>query len=195
MQTTQVESNLDNLTMSFRSILQSNDPQMQKWLAMETKLKGITPDKVEDLVDKVEKGFDLNDLLKGEQTGIKPKLDAMLFVNSLFETFNICDYKKLMVKEKLFGSKEIAGEYFDKAKLIGETYTDLTSICYSWFMINKLTGENEEIAQKVNLLSFNMQYQMKQIDCLKKCMKNYTQNCNEKCTGVTKLSTPPPLLK
>lgn len=178
-----------------RSLIQSNEPLMQKWLVVEAKLKGITPDKVEDLIDKVNAGFELNDLLKGEQTGIKPKLDAMLFVNSLFETFNIYDYKTLMENKKLFGSTEVAGDYFGKAKLIGETYTDLASICYSWFMIDKLTTDNDAFAQKVNILSFNMEYQMKQIDCLKKCMTNYAAFCNEKCTGVTRWSTPPPLLK
>jgi hypothetical protein len=53
---------------------------------------------------------------------------------------------------------------------------------------------NEELAKKVAIFSAGMEQRMKEIDCLEKCIKKYTDRCLEGCTGKTKWSTPPPPL-
>jgi len=178
-----------------RKVLGSSNPELQKWLTIESNAKGIDLDKLQDVIDRVNLGGDLSDLLNDDKEHTSKNLDVLLFANSLIETMHLNKYEAIIKTSKPFGALDMPGEYFDQAKMIGETYADLSSICYSWFMIRKLSNDNDAFALNINSLSYRMQYEMKEIDCLKKCKANYTTGCIEHCTGVTRFGSPPPLLR
>lgn len=176
-----------------QDVLASNSPAFQKWLLMECKLRKISPDKMQDLVDQIKAGKSAYDVYRAEEKGQGSTLNTLLMVNGIFESFNIGDYKDLQEAEKFFGAdKVIIGDYMSKAKLIGETYTDLAAISWSWFEINRLTATDAEMAEQVSSLSNKMQYKMEQLKCLESCLKKYEEACARACVGATRFHTPPP---
>ena len=177
------------------NLWKSPNPAIQKWLARELKAVDLRIDEVQDVVDRVSLSGDLAELLSSDKELAGKNLKILMFLNGILETSHISSYDNLIKEiEKPFGEKLMPGEYFEQAKMIGETYSDIAAMCFSWYHIRKLNADNEEIAQKVGLLSAGMEQRMKEIDCLKDCMKKYTDRCLENCTGKTKWSTPPPPL-
>jgi len=90
--------------------------------------------------------------------------------------------------------KTMPGDWFTQAKVIGEVYSDLVVQCVSWSSINRLTEDSESMTQKVNLLIYKQEQTMKQIECLEDCIGGPDGKCMNKCTGKSKLHTPPPFL-
>jgi len=172
------------------NLMNSSNPEIQKWLAREMKAVDVKADRIQDVIDRVSLGGDLAEILASDKEKAGSNLKVLLFLNGVLETSHLSQYETLM-KETLGA---MPGEYFEQAKMIGETYADLAAICYSWFSIRKLNADNNEMANKVNILSIGVEQRMKEIDCLERCMKKYTDRCLENCTGKTKWSTPPPPL-
>ena len=172
------------------NLWKSSNPEIQKWLAKQLAAADLKAERVEDIVDFVSQGGDLAELLTADKEKAGYNLDVLLFINGVLESSGVAGYDKFM--ENALGN--MPGDYFEQAKMIGETYADLSAICYSWFSIRKLTASNEEIAQKVKIISAGMEQRMEEIECLKKCLQKNTTRCLENCTGKTKWSTPPPPL-
>lgn len=172
------------------NLMHSSNPAIQKWLANQLKMADIRMDKLQDVIDRVSLGGDLAEIIGSDPEKAGYNLKILSFLNGVLETSHITAYETFM--KKYLGA--MPGEYFEQAKMIGETYSDLAAICYSWYSIRKLNTDNEDMAQKVALLSAGMEQRMHEIECLKDCMKNYTDRCLENCTGKTRWSTPPPPL-
>lgn len=172
------------------NLMNSSNPEIQKWLAREMKAMDVKADRIQDVIDRVSLGGDLAEILAGDKEKAGSNLKILLFLNGVLETSHLSQYETLM-KETLGA---MPGEYFEQAKMIGETYADLAAICYSWFSIRKLNADNDEMSNKVNILSIGVEQRMNEIGCLGDCMKKYTDRCLENCTGKTRWSTPPPPL-
>ena len=172
------------------NLMHSSNPAIQKWLANQLKNADIRMDKLQDVIDRVSLGGDLAEIIGSDPEKAGYNLKILSFLNGVLETSHITAYETFM--KKYLGA--MPGEYFEQAKMIGETYSDLAAICYSWYSIRKLNTDNEDMAQKIALLSAGMEQRMHEIECLKDCMKNYTDRCLENCTGKTRWSTPPPPL-
>jgi len=201
---------LTNLDPEFRDgpyrkledLLKSTDPDMSSWLTKELTSQNIKPKDVEKFVELVLLGYDAetigSKIFYGSSMDIKTKLDAVLFVNSVFEAADWVSYetvKDAPMFKQMAGVKGITkpGDWFSQAKVVGEVYSDLVVQCVSWKNINELVTDNEEKSQKVDLLIIKQEQTIKQINCLEDCIKNSGGNCMNKCTGKTKLHTPPPL--
>ncbi len=177
------------------NLCKSSNPEIQKWFAKELKNIDVRIDEVQDVVDRVSLGGDLAELLSGDKEQAGRNLKILIFLNGILETAHISDYDNLIKEaEKPFGLTNMPGEYFEQAKMIGETYSNIGAMCFGWYHIRKLNASNEEMAQKVAVFSAGVEQRMKEIDCLEKCIKKYTDHCLEGCTGKTKWSTPPPPL-
>ncbi len=173
----------------------SPNPEIQKWFASELKKTNIRVDEFQDVADRLSLGFDLGELMLTNKEQAGRTLKVLMFMNSLLETAHVTDYENLFKEvEKPFGLTNMPGEYFEQAKMIGETYSNLGAICFGWYHIRKLNADNEEMAKQVAIYSAGMEQRMSEIDCLEKCIRKYTDHCSENCTGKTKWSTPPPLL-
>lgn len=160
-------------------ITRSSDPKIRRWLAKELGGRRIDPKQFEKVVKL--------GLAEGDFAGLLATDDnAEKYLNALILTSDLLE----IVEKDVPG-----GNLFQHARMIGSTYADLASICYSWFSINRLTRENEKYAREVSSLSFRMREAMKEMKCLEHCLDNYSDRCMEKCAGKTRLSTPPPLPK
>jgi len=193
--------NRDGPYRKLEDLLKSADPDMSSWLTKELTSQNIKPKDVEKFVELVLLGYDAetigSKIFYGSSTDIKTKLDAVLFVNSVFEAADWVSYDKLKdapMFKQIAGVKGITkpGDWFAQAKVVGEVYSDLVVQCVSWKNINELVKDNEEKSQKVDLLIIKQEQTIKQINCLEDCVKNPSGNCMNKCTGKTKLHTPPP---
>ncbi len=188
-------SYVESLYKKTGNLCNSSNPEIQKWFAKELKNIDIRIDEIQDVADRVSLGADLAELLAGDKEQAGRNLKILMFLNGLLETSHISSYDNLIKEvEKPFGETNMPGEYFEQAKMIGETYSNLGAICFGWYHIRKLNAANTEMAQNVALYSAGMEQRMKEVDCLEKCIKKYTGNCVENCTGKTKWSTPPPPL-
>lgn len=182
------------------NLWKSSNPDIQKWLARELKKVDLRMDEVQGIVDKLSEVSEQSDigetLIYDDKDKTGKTLELLLYVNGLLESSGLNSYDSLLkANDKLFGAAAaMPSEYFDQAKMIGETYSELSAICYSWFAIRKLNLGNEKMAKEVNIISAGMEQRMTEVGCLKGCLKNYTNRCLENCTGKTKWSTPPPPL-
>jgi tetratricopeptide (TPR) repeat protein len=177
------------------NLCKSSNPEIQKWFAKELKKIDVRIDEVQDVVDRVSLSGDMAELLSGDKEQAGRNLKILMFLNGVLETAHISDYDNLIKEvEKPFGLTNMPGEYFEQAKMIGETYSNIGAECFGWYHIRKLNASNEEMAKKVAIFSAGMEQRMKEIDCLEKCIKKYSDRCLEGCTGKTKWSTPPPPL-
>lgn len=173
----------------------SPNPEIQKWFATELKKTDIRVDEFQDIADRLSLGFDLGELMLTNKEQAGRTLKVLMFMNSLLETAHVKEYDNLFKEvEKPFGLTNMPGEYFEQAKMIGETYSNIGAICFGWFHIRKLNADNAEMANQVAIYSAGMEQKMSEIDCLEKCIHKYTGHCYESCTGKTKWSTPPPPL-
>lgn len=159
--------------------LNSPDSKIQEWLQKELGGRSVDAEKLKQLVDLGQAEGDFATLIETEDE-IRQNLDAVILVCDLLD---------------IVGKGVPGGESFQYARVIGETYADLTSISYSWFSINRLQQDRAKLTVEVDSLSFRMDQCMKEIDCLEVCVSEYTDRCMERCTGKTRLHSPPPLLR
>jgi len=117
--------------------------------------------RVKKVVDVGNLSGDFASALTGGQEETKRNLDALLFVNDLLESGGAAKYEEMLEKSRIL--QTLPGDYFEQAKMIGETYADLSSISYSWFSINRLTKENEQYAREIASLSYRMEMSEKQM--------------------------------
>ncbi len=184
-------------------LLQSSDPVKKQWLLNEFADKNLNPDDVSKFVDLIMTNADAaslsSEIFFGDANSTKTQLDAVLFINSVFEAKDWVKYDELkdcpMFKQMANAKgKTMPGDWFTQAKVIGEVYSDLVVQCVSWKTINRLTEDSESMTQKVNLLIYKQEQTIKQINCLEECIKNSNGKCMNSCTGKSKLHTPPPFL-
>ncbi len=178
-----------------QSYLQSKNPAVRQWFLKECQANNVDVDVMEGIVNGVMADKDIADMLTSDKPTLQKQLNGILFINSFFESAKLVNYEKLL-GEKFPGTP---GDYFEQAKMIGETYCDLVSQCLSWYNINKLNERTEVIGDNVKMLSNNMQFQQKKLDCLQQCLENAVQNktsknCVNNCSGVSRLSSPVPPL-
>lgn len=169
----------------------NSDPAARKWLMEQTRPDQIKLSRLKKVVEVGNLSGDFATLLKGGHEETRRNMDALLFVNSLLETKEIVKYEKMLKNSKSFN--ELPGEYFSQAKMIGETYANLSAIVYSWYSIKKLTYAVESYGRAINSLGHRMRLAMKETDCLKRCLEFPEEQCMDRCAGKTRLSTPPPL--
>lgn len=191
------------LFQKWSKLFGESSPELQKWLIAESKAANIDFNKLQDLADRISMGLDLGahvqEVMKGEKEMVKADLETLLFLNGLLETCHITKYdnliKKLAPFPKIVGDSKIIrmpGDYFELAKIIGETYTHLAVTGYSWYTIRKTSANSDDLYNQVQLLSAGIEQRKQEIECLEKCLKRYSQGCNENCTGKTRWSKPPP---
>lgn len=169
----------------------SNDPALQTWLTKEIGSRQIQVSRLKKVVDVGNLSGDFASLLTGGQEETSRNLDTLLFVNSIMETGEVVKYSKMLEESKIF--TELPSAYFEQAKMIGETYADLSAIAYSWYSINKLTQDVASYDREIKLLSDRMRLAMKETECLKRCLSVPENRCLDHCAGKTRLSKPPPL--
>lgn len=180
---------------TLQKYLKSGNPAIQQWLLKQCTINNVDKDVMEGIVNGVLASKDIADLLTSDKPTLQKQMNALLLINSIFEGAKLVDYGIL------FGDKYpgAPGDYFDQAKMIGETYCDLVSQCLSWYNINKLNDRTEVIGENVRILSTNMQCQQKKLECLQQCLENAvnnktSKNCVNNCSGVSRLSSPVPPL-
>lgn len=171
--------------------LGSRDPSVQKWLLDQIRREQIQLNRLQKVVDVGNLSGDFASLLTGGPEETKQNMETLLFVNSLLETGEIVKYSELLKNSKILG--QLPGEYFSQARMIGETYANLSAIVYSWYSINQLTRDVEKYDREIKSLSSRMRRAMKETQCLKGCLENPYAKCLDRCTGKTGLSKPPPL--
>lgn len=193
----------------FNAVMNSENPAVRKWMLEELADRKLTPQNIEAAMGIVSLYGDGASLLKGTDNEVKQRLDALMFVNSCFETAGWVDYDKLITSDAFLKTvrpkdyyanplkKDFAkpGDFFTEAKAIGEAYSDIVVQCYSWKTINRLTEDTESMSQKVNLLINKQQVQQEQMNCLQNCINNNDGKCMYNCTGKSKYHTPPPILE
>lgn len=186
-------------------LFENSSPAIQKWLIAESRAANVNFSKVQDYADRFGMGMDLGahiqDVLQGNKESVKAELETLLFLNSLLETCHITSYDDLIKRLAPFPQKigtekiiRMPGDYFELAKIIGTTYTNLAVIGYSWYSVKKTSTNSDEMYNNVQVLAAGIEQRKREIDCLEKCIKNYKDRCLEACTGKTKWSTPPPPL-
>lgn len=186
-------------------LFENSSPAIQKWLVAESKAANVNFSKIQDYADRLGMGLDLGEhvqgVLQGNPDNVKNELETLLFLNSLLETCHITAYddlvKRLAPFPQRIGTEKIIrmpGDYFELAKIIGVTYTNLAVIGYSWHSIKKTGADSDQMYNQVQLLAAGIEQRQQEIDCLEKCIKKYTPRCLEACTGKTKWSKPPPPL-
>ncbi len=180
---------------TLQKYLKSGNPAVQQWLLKQCTANNVDKEVMEGIVNGVLAGKDIAEMLTSDKPTLQKQLNGLLFINSFFESAQLVNYEQLL-GEKFPGAP---GDYFEQAKMIGETYCDLVSQCLSWYNINKLNNRTEVIAENVQVLSNNMQFQQKKLDCLQQCLENAvhnktSKNCVNNCSGVSRLSSPVPAL-
>jgi tetratricopeptide (TPR) repeat protein len=179
----------------FGKFLASADPEIQKWVLTQVTSNGVRVDIMQDVINYVNLGKDMAGLLVGSPNQVKENLNALLFINSFFETTKMVDYKGLM--GKFFPGTP--GSFFTQAKLIGEVYSDLAVNLCSWYTMNRVEDNNNEIAEKIRSLSYSMESQQHKMDCLHTCLENAVKSegspyCVNGCSGKTRFTSPVPPL-
>lgn len=182
----------------------NNNSEMNNWLKTELYSSNIDPDRIEKLVNLFLTTSDAaaleSQIFFGTSNEVSKNLDAVLFINNLFDATGLVKYDKFkdlpMFKQmdKMKGVTSPA-DWFTQAKVVGEVYSDIIVQYYSWKNINELLNDNEEKSQKIDELITKQKYTISQINCLEECIKRPDGKCMNKCTGKTKLHTPPPPLK
>jgi tetratricopeptide (TPR) repeat protein len=203
----------DGLYKRFNFLMNSDNPGVKQWFLEELADRHLTPDNIEKAMNAVTLSASGASLLVGGDNEVKYRLEALLFVNDIFETAGWVNYKGLITSDvfqkaiKPGGrflnetAKELESvapsELFSQAKTIGEVYSDLVIQCVSWKTINRLSDTEEKMSQSVTLLIAKQKVEMQQLDCLQECIQSNSADaqCMFKCTGKTKYHTPPPMIE
>jgi len=153
------------------------EPKFKSWLLKELGGRNLDYDRFEKLV---KLGLAEGDFaaLVNTDNGLRKNLDTLILISDLLDVADVPAFKN---------------HPFQHARMIGETYADLASICYGWHALNRLEKDTAKLSREADRLSVRMNYAMKEMECLDGCVQNYTDRCMEKCAGRTKLHSPPPL--
>jgi hypothetical protein len=160
-------------------LINSSDPKMRKWLGEQMKKRNVELERVKKVVTAGTLGSDLAALLSGDPRDAGKALDALLFVNDLLEATKVVSWT--------------ASQYFQQAKIIGETYTDLAAFGYSCVNVRKVEKATDAYNREIRHLSTKLRDSVKEMNCLKGCLDNYSERCLDRCTGKTRFGTPPPM--
>jgi len=161
------------------NLINSSDPKMRKWLGEQIKKRNVELDRVKKVVTVGTLGSDFKSLLSGDPREAGKALDALLFVNDLLEATKVVSWS--------------GSQYFQQAKMIGETYTDLAAFGYSAVNVRKAEKATDAYSREIKHLSSKLQHSVKEMNCLKGCLDNYTERCLDRCTGKTRFGAPPPV--
>lgn len=167
-----VFNKLDNL-------INSSDPKMRKWLGEQMKKRNIELGWVKKGVTAITLGSDFKALVSGDPRDAGKALDALLFVNDLLEATKVVSWT--------------GSQYFQQAKMIGETYTDLAAFGLSCANVRKVEKATDAYSREIKHLSTKLQGSVKEMNCLKGCLEKYSERCFDRCTGKTRFGTPPPV--
>jgi len=172
-------------------LVNAQDPAVKAWLGQQYLERKVTAESMKQTLTLLQSSPDLTEHVAGLFGAITPEngkeLDSLILAGDLLNSLNRTYKDQLGVLHKL----EMPLQH---AKMIGEAYTDVAAICYSWFNINELTAKNDDYIREVNVLSGRMEYAMKEMHCLEGCVKGPDASCMERCQGRSRLSTPPPEL-
>jgi hypothetical protein len=160
-------------------LINSSDPKMRKWLGEQMKKRKIEVDRVKKVVVVGTQGGDLAALLSGDPLDAGKALDALLFVNDLLEATKVVSWA--------------GSQYFQQAKMIGETYTDLAAFGFSCASVRKVDKATDTYNREIKYLSAKLQNSVKEMNCLKNCLDTYSERCFDRCTGKTRFGMPPPM--
>lgn len=160
-------------------LINSSDPKMRKWLGGQIKKRNVEIDRVKKVVAAGTLGGDFAALLSGDPNDAGKTLDALLFVNDLLETTKVVSWT--------------GSQYFQQAKMIGETYTDLAAFGYSCANVRKAEKANEAYNREIQRLATKLRNSVKEMNCMKECLDTYTERCFDRCTGKTRFGSPPPV--
>jgi hypothetical protein len=160
------------------ALINTSDHKMRRWLGEQLKERNIELSRVQKIVTAGSLGGDLAVLLSGDLRDSGKTLDALLFVNDLLETTKVVSWA--------------GSQYFQQAKMIGETYSDLAAFGYSAVNIRKAQKATDAYNREIQHLSAKLRDSTREMNCLKGCLDNYKERCLDKCTGKTRFGTPPP---
>lgn len=202
----------EELYKRFNFVMNSDNPEVKRWFLEELADRHLTPDNIEKAMNAVKLSTGGGSLLIGSDNEVKYRLEALLFVNDIFETAGWVNYKGLITNDAFQEAIKPGGQYlnqtakelefvapselFSQAKTIGEVYSDLVIQCISWRAINRLSNTEEQMSQRVALLIAKQKVEIQQLDCLQECIQSNRTDaqCMFKCTGKTKYHTPPPMI-
>lgn len=160
------------------SMINSSDPKMRKWLGEQMKKRNVELERVKKVVTIGTLGSDFKALVSGNMRDDGKTLDALLFVNDLLEATKVISWT--------------GSQYFQQAKMIGETYADLAAFGYSAVNVRKVEKATDAYNREIQHLSTKLRDSVKEMNCLKGCLDNYTAQCLDRCSGKTRFGTPPP---
>ena len=108
-------------------------------------------------------------------------LDALLFANDLMETFKVVPWE--------------GAQYFQQARIIGETYTDLAAFAMACLNVRKTQKATDAYTREISYLSTRLRDNVKEVNCLKQCLDAYTPRCYDRCEGKTRFGSQPPIVQ
>jgi hypothetical protein len=160
-------------------LINSPDPKMRRWLGEQMKKRNIELERVKKVVAVGTQGGDLAALMSGDLRDEGKALDTLLLVNDLLETAKVMPWT--------------GSQYFQQAKIIGETYMDLAAFGYSCANVRKVDKATDAYNREIKYLSIKLKDSVREINCMKACIDTYTGHCLDRCTGKTRFGTPPPM--
>jgi len=155
------------------SLINSNDPKIKLWLGEQMKKRNIELEGVKKAVSVGTLSGDFASLLQDDPLDTGKNLDTLLFVNDLLETTKLVSWT--------------GSQYFQQARVIGETYTDLAAYALSCINIKKAEKANDAYSQEIKRLSAQLQNKVGELNYLKGCLNSY-----HACTVKTRFETPIP---
>lgn len=172
-------------------LINAQNPELKIWLGRQYQERKVTAESLKQAVALLQSSPDVASSVAGLFGVITPEsgktLEALILAGDLLNSLNQTYKDELGVLHRI-------ALPLQHARMIGEAYTDLAAIGFSWFNINKLEVQTEQFTNEVSLLSHRMEYSMKQMTCLEGCLKNTSENCVDQCQGKSRLSSPVPPL-
>jgi hypothetical protein len=159
-------------------LINSTDPKIRRWLGQQLKKRNVELDRVKKMVTAGTLGGDLAALLSGDPRDEGKALDALLFVNDLLEATSVLSWA--------------GSQYFQHAKMIGETYTDLAAMSLSCANVRELNSTTDAYNREIKHLSGRLRNSVKELNCLRSCLETHTERCLDRCSGKTRFGNPPP---
>lgn len=159
-------------------LINSSDPATRRWLGEQMKKRNVELALLKDVVTAGTLAGDFEALRSGDQKDEGKALDTLLFVNDLLEAKKIVSWS--------------GSQYFQQAKMIGETYTDLAAFGYSAVNVRKVEKATDAYNREIRRLSWKLESTVKEMNCLERCLDSYTDHCLDRCTGKTRFGSPPP---
>ena len=159
-------------------LINSSDPKMRRWLGEQMQKRGLELEQVKEAFTAGTLGNDGLALYLNDAKDEGKALDALLFANDLMETFKVVPWE--------------GAQYFQQARVIGETYTDLAIYALACLHVRKTQKATDEYTREISYLSTKLRDNVKEMNCLKECLDAYTPRCLDRCEGKTRFGSPPP---